>query len=272
MVAALGLALGLGACGDDDTQTLDISASGSKKAPEITAPESIDPGVTEITLDNQSEATVGAQLLRVEGDHSAREVLAGLGAASSGKPFPNWFFGGGGTPGVPAGESATVTQNLLPGTYYVFNDQIQGGPDPDDLIAIDVTGEESDSEIPETDATVAAIDYGFEFDGDLQAGGQEITFDNTGGQPHHMIANRVRNDATADEVQRFLTTEKGKPPFVGEADDVTTAVLEGGDSQTVTVDFPQAGKYAFFCFISDRQGGPPHVVKGMVDVASVGSG
>jgi hypothetical protein len=24
------------------------------------------------------------------------------------------------------------------------------------------------------------------------------------------------------------------------------------------------GRYAFYCFISDRQGGPPHAVKGMV--------
>ena len=26
----------------------------------------------------------------------------------------------------------------------------------------------------------------------------------------------------------------------------------------------EKGNYAFFCFVSDRAGGPPHVAKGMV--------
>ncbi len=29
------------------------------------------------------------------------------------------------------------------------------------------------------------------------------------------------------------------------------------------------GKYAFCCFIADQQGGPPHVVKGMVSEVAV---
>ena len=29
------------------------------------------------------------------------------------------------------------------------------------------------------------------------------------------------------------------------------------------------GKYALVCFIPDRQGGPPHVAKGMVSEATV---
>jgi hypothetical protein len=41
-------------------------------------------------------------------------------------------------------------------------------------------------------------------------------------------------------------------------------VIEGGESQLVTADL-EPGRYALLCFISDRQGGPPHAVKGMVD-------
>jgi hypothetical protein len=260
--------LGLAACGDDDAQTLDISASGSKKAPKITVPKSAEAGLTEITLDNQSEATVGTQLIRTEGEHSPDEVLRALGSAGEGKPIPEWLRGGGGTPGVEAGQSTTVTQNLLPGTYYVFNDQTQGEPE---LQAIEVTGEESDEELPETDATVNAIDYGFKTEGELKSGENEITFANTGGQPHHLLASRLKEGTTIEQAKRFLTDPSAKKsPFAGsEADTVSTAVLDGGDSQVVTIDLRDPGKYAFYCFISDRQGGPPHVVKGMVDQAEV---
>ena len=46
-------------------------------------------------------------------------------------------------------------------------------------------------------------------------------------------------------------------------------MIDGGESQVVDVNLAP-GKYAFFCFISDKQtGGPPHVVKGMVSEAEV---
>ena len=45
-------------------------------------------------------------------------------------------------------------------------------------------------------------------------------------------------------------------------------MLEGGTSQVVTANL-EPGKYAFFCFISDKAGGPPHVVKGMVSEVNV---
>ena len=40
-------------------------------------------------------------------------------------------------------------------------------------------------------------------------------------------------------------------------------MLDAGVSQTL--DFKgEPGKYAFFCFMADKKGGPPHVAKGMV--------
>lgn len=40
-------------------------------------------------------------------------------------------------------------------------------------------------------------------------------------------------------------------------------MLDGGVSQPVEFT-GKPGKYAFFCFIADTKGGPPHVVKGMI--------
>ena len=45
-------------------------------------------------------------------------------------------------------------------------------------------------------------------------------------------------------------------------------MLEGGEGQLVTLDL-KPGRYVLFCFITDRQGGPPHALKGMVDEVEV---
>ncbi len=68
-------------------------------------------------------------------------------------------------------------------------------------------------------------------------------------------------------MERTIKSEKGQPPIEEEGTQ-NTAVLEGGEGQVVTLDL-KPGRYALLCFISDRQGGPPHAVKGMVDEIEV---
>jgi hypothetical protein len=264
-VAALATT-GLAACGgdDDDAQSLALSFD---QGGQLQAPSSAETGLAEITLRNDSDEHADAQLIYVEGNHSAEEVVQGLGAAGNGKPFPDWFFAGGGTPTVPPGRVETVTQVLKPGTYYVFNTNTSGQPDPETIPAIKVTGEETEDELPdEADAEVQAIDYGFEATG-LTTGRNRILFANTGAQPHHIIASRIRGDATIEDVERAFRSDAGPPPIVDRGTQ-TTAVVEGGESQLVNLDL-KPGRYALYCFISDRQGGPPHAIKGMVDEVEV---
>lgn len=254
-------ALLLGACGDDDddeAQSLQLSFD---KSGQLQAPSSAEAGLAEITVRNDSDEHADAQLIFVEGDRSPEQVVQGLGAAVAGKPFPDWFFAGGGTPTIPPGRTESVTQVLEPGTYYVFNTNAGGQPDPAEVPAIAVSGEESDDELPEADAEVEAIDYGFEATG-LTTGRNRILFANTGAQPHHILASQIRGDATIEEVERAFRSNAGQPPLVNRGMQ-TTAVLEGGESQLVNLDL-KPGRYAFYCFITDRQGGPPHAVKGMV--------
>lgn len=255
------LAVGLLACGDEDAQTLTFTLSGRGRAVQIAAPDSADTGLTEITLENNANREGDLQLIRAEGDHSANEVVQGLGKAMQGQAFPDWFFAGGGIGTTAPGASQTVTQVLEPGTYYAF-DTSGGPPDPRAAVAVEVTGESSDDEIPESDTTVSAVDYGFEAEG-LTAGTTEIAFENIGAQPHHLIASQLIGDATAEDVEQFFKTEKGKPPL-SDRGTQSTAVVEGNESQLVTLDL-RPGRYVFYCFISDRQGGPPHALKGMVD-------
>ncbi len=257
---AVVVALALSACGGESDQELSFELTGSGKAAKFTGPESADSGKAEISFTNNGDAASDMQLIRVEGDRTPEEVVEGLGKAVQGKPFPNWFFAGGGTSTLRPGKSATVTQVLEPGTYYALS-TAGSGPDPASLASLEVSGDESDEEL-EADATVTASEYQFEADG-LKAGENEIDFSNAGAQPHHLLISKLVGDATAEDLEKAIKSNSGKPP-IEEKGGVATAVIEGGESQLVDFDL-KPGRYAFYCFISDRQGGPPHALKGMVD-------
>lgn len=265
-VTGVALAASFVACGDEEAEKLSFKLNSQGKGTTISGPTSAESGLAEITLENNAKGEGELQLIRVEGDRSAEEVAEGLGEAIKGQPFPEWFFAGGGVGTTPAGESQTVSQVLEPGTYYAVDSEGNPGPpEAGSLAVLKVSGEESGDEV-EADDTVAAFEYGFEAD-ELPAGKTEISFENSGAQPHHLIAAPLEGNSTAEDVERFFETEKGKPPL-SEGDGVTTTVIEGGESQLVTVDL-KPGRYALFCFISDREGGKPHALKGMVDEVEV---
>lgn len=266
--AVLALATaGLAACGDDGGSAQTLTFNVADKS--ISGPTSADPGEAEITLTNDGKNEADLQLIRVEGEHSAAEVVQALGGVIRGRAFPDWFFAAGGVNATPAGESQTVTQVLEPGTYYAFNTGVDAPPDPGSVPAVEVTGDASDDQLSDTDATVRTIDYGFETEGELQVGENEITFENAGAQPHHVIAQRIAEGRTIDDVRAFLKNEQGQPPL-DEASVAETAVLDGGGSQLVTLDLKEPGQYAMLCFISDRQGGPPHSIgEGMLGEVEV---
>src|SRR5687768_8277833 len=87
LLVGVGLACGalgaLGACGDDedsgggsDAKKVDVvvkDAGGGKFT--MTAPKTVEAGLTEISLTAPAGASHDAQLIRVEGDHSSAEIL-----------------------------------------------------------------------------------------------------------------------------------------------------------------------------------------------------
>ncbi|HEX8689474.1 MAG TPA: hypothetical protein VF729_04450 [Solirubrobacterales bacterium] len=266
LIAALA-AVVLTACGDeDDPQALTFTLSGKGKAAKFTGPESAEAGEAEITFQNQGKADSDLQLIRVEGDRSAQEVVDGLGKAMRGQAFPEWFFAGGGVGPTPPGQSRTVTQVLEPGTYYAFDTEgSEGPPDAKSLTSVEVSGEESDEEV-DADGTISAFEYGFESDG-VSSDATEVVFENQGAQPHHIVYAPLSGDSTAEDVEEFFDSEKGKPPFE-EKETKNTAVIEGGESQLVDLDL-KPGRYVLLCFITDRQGGKSHAEKGMIGEVEV---
>jgi hypothetical protein len=267
LFVALATAVLLG-CGDEeDAQTLTFTLSGEGKAAKFTAPASAEAGLAEITFRNEGKADSDLQLIRVEGDHSAEEVVAGLGKAMKGQAFPDWFFAGGGVGPTPPGKNRTVTQVLEPGAYYAFDTEGSSGPpEAKSVPSVDVSGEESDQEL-EADGTISAFEYGFEGKG-LSSTQTEVLFENKGTQPHHIVYSPLKDGTTAADIEEFFENEKGPFPL-NEKATKNTAVIEGGESQLVSLDL-KPGRYALLCFITDRQGGKPHALKGMVEEVEVG--
>jgi hypothetical protein len=269
-VLALGVAAG---CGENDSAasgaaddtpepaTLAIEAT-SAQPPEFKVPATARAGAVKITFTNSTKHDMDGQMARVEGEHSDREVLAQLANAKEGRPVASWFKAAGGVGFVEPGSAHSVTQLLEPGTYYV----VGGDAAPKGELAAFEVKAGAEAELPATDATVTATEYRFAGRG-LKAGSNKVELRNRGKEWHHFLAAQMKPEATIEDVRKFLMTEKGEPPFASE-EGADSAVMEGGASQVVNLDL-KPGKYAFFCYIADRKGGPPHVAKGMISEVTV---
>ena len=286
LAAATALAAG---CGGDDEEpgggggsgeagggTLDLRVSSAGEGSfALDAPQSIPGGVVEVTLANAAQEPHEAQLVRVEGEHTEQEVLDALGAASQGEAFPPWFIPAGGPYTTPPGQSSSVTLDLEPGTYWVLDGQSPEGTEGGEsyaaqgsLARVSVEDGDEAAELPDTDATIEMVDYDFEPTG-LTAGTNRITMMNSGEEIHHTIAFPIRGDASIEEVEEVFAAPPGEappgggPPPLDFEGELGTTVLDGGRSQIVEFDL-EPGRYALVCFVSDREGGPPHVAKGMI--------
>ena len=283
LLAVAALCIVPAACGDDDSSNDGGSSENAAvtfKTTEtvdgkvrIDGPETVDAGVVELTLDNSGKGPHDAQIVRVEGDRTADEVISNTVDSGEGAPIPEWVADGAGVGTVRPGETATVTQVLEPGTYFLLDSESgQGGEKVNarkgGVAEFEVTGE-GGGELPAVDASITAEDYSFTAEG-VRPGANEILFRNDGKQLHHLLAFPLAEGATlADAKKLFTSNEEPKgPPPVDYENGVGTAVIDGGQEQIVNLDL-EKGKYALVCFITDRNGGPPHAAMGMIDELDV---
>ncbi len=240
--------------------SLELTESGDK-ASYSGAPREVPAGLARISLKNGGEAPHEAQLLRVDGEHSAQEVLQVIVETQQGAPIPEWLHAAGGVATTPPGQTATAEQPLEEGTHYVLDLESED-PSKGAQATFNVTGGRGGAEPPEAPAKITASEYKFQTSG-LKPGKNRVRFENAGQEAHHVIMGPIKPGKTIDDVRTFARTEKGEDPLGGEEKVVGTAVLDGGMSQVVDFNL-EKGKYAALCFITDRKGGPPHVAKGMV--------
>lgn len=266
------LALGVAgaAQGDDDATeaqsgaTLTITASGTERAPRYAVAPSAPAGPTTITLRNTASGEVDGQLVRVEGERTDAEVVAELRKAEGSRRVAPWFQPAGGVGTTARGRSASVTQVLRPGAHYLI-----GGTRASPAVTKFVVVGPAQGSLPKTRGAIFATEYSFRArkGTPLRAGRQSIEFRNTGREFHHFLAARLKRGSTLADARRYLSTERGSVPFAS-GNGPETTVLDGGESQIVPTTLRQ-GRYAFFCFVADRAGGPPHVAKGMVSQVRV---
>ncbi len=274
-VAAVGIAAG---CGDDDKKSskptafeMEATAAGKNRLV-LTFPKTVKAGLVTMTLKNSDTRPRSAHIIRLEGDHSVDEFLKVI--ASDGGPIPFWIQDGGGIATVEPGETASVTQNLAPGTYAIWDEESAAGEEESNhqLGAkgeFTVTGEATDDELPNVPASITTTDkrnkdYGFDVKG-LKAGTNQVRVENTGKQLHHVLLFPYAKGKTFADVKAAAKQgfEGGPPPF-DFANGVGTAVIDNDIAQNVELEL-KAGSYAMLCFIQDRKGGKPHVAKGMLE-------
>lgn len=273
-LVAVAAALPLAACGDDEKTAsktpakLTITETDSGKKVNVTIAGAKTPGATDITFTNNGKKPHSAQLIATTGNRSQADVDKAFTAVSSGKPAPKWFFAAGGAGTTAPGATTKASVVLLPGTYWVIDDEDEANLKNGGLNKLPIAGDKNEGKLP-TGATVTAKDYSFTASG-LKAGENTVVLANTGKEWHHLIAAPMNKGATIADVEKFATSEgeSGGPPPADFDNAVSTTVIEGGGTLATTMNLKK-GKYALLCFISDRKGGAPHVQKGMVSEATV---
>jgi hypothetical protein len=272
--AAVGLLL-LAGCGDGGTEATKVSMSISEqgKKASFTVPKSAKGGLVDLSVKNNGRAPHGVQLVQYTGDHSAADALKVVAAGSN--KTPDWIRGQGGTPAIPGGQSDTATLNLAAGNYLVIDSAALGPSSGGPPATAEVKFTSGDTgDLPSTPATVIADEVGkdkFAWDiSGLKSGKNQITFDSKGKDALHLIiAAPVKGKAPSlSKIKADLGS--GPPPSYLDLNNAqSTAILDGGLSQTTTLDLKKSGQYVFFCPLTDRDGGKTHDQEGLLKTVDI---
>lgn len=273
------LIAGCGSSGGDSTSSsspaqLNISIAEQGKSASFTVPKSAPGGLVTIHLSNKGKAPHGVQLIQYTGNHTMADVLKELGSDSD--VIPSWAKLDGGIGSVDPGSTGTATVNLDAGNYVLADAAALGGPSsgPPATAGIKFSGGTT-GDLPSTSADVtAATDgddhYKWDISG-LKAGKNDITFDSEGDDAIHLIlaAPLKGKVPPLSQIQKDLASDGPPPAYVDPTAFQSTAVLDGGVTQTLSLDL-KPGKYLFFCPLVDRDGkGKPHDQEGLLSVETV---
>ncbi len=209
---------------------------------------------------------------------AAPEATPAEGGAMEGPPpfvFESTYAGG---TFAEAGQTAEVVLDLTPGEWIAWADDPEAPQEP---VVIEVTGEmPADLPEPAASATVTMSEYDFTVDGALKAGPQVVKVENIGAQPHFVVAAKVPDGLTAEQIETVLEEEmqaemSGTPvaysDFNPEEDAIPvgfTATQSTGTSQWTSLDL-EPGTHVLICFFPDIADGQPHAYKGMYSIFEV---
>lgn len=267
-----GVALTLPACGGDSgSKTLAVTVS-EPSAGKVTmaATGTVKAGQVTVTLKNNGKNSHDAQLIRVEGKHTADEVKKVV--ASESDPIPDWLHAEGGVGTVNPGQSGAATVVLTAGSYFVIDtntdDKDKAYSDQGAIKAFTVKGDAGTAAVPAAEVTITAKEYSFGVP-TLSAGSPTVKFENTGKEIHLLVAAPIAAGKTINDVRAAFNNQNSTaPPPIDFEKAVQLEAVDPGKAVVAKVDLVK-GTYAFICFISDRAGGPPHFTKGMLQEVKI---
>jgi hypothetical protein len=276
VAAATALIVG---CGSNSTSsssptTLSLKISEKGKKVSYQAPKSATGGLVAVDLNNEGEAPHGVQFIQYSGGHTQADVLKQLGSNSN--KIPSWIKLQGGIGSVPGGQTGTADVNLSAGNYVLADAAAFFGPSggPPATAPLKVTAGTTGN-LPSTPGAVTAANpakdkFKWEISG-LSAGSNKVTFNSKGKEAVHLIlAVPVKGKAPPlSQIKKDLATNGPPPPYADFENIQSSAILDGGLSQTTTLDLKKPGQYIFFCPLSDRDGGKSHDQEGLLKVQTV---
>jgi hypothetical protein len=274
-VATAALAAGCGSSSDNSPTPLSLKISEKGQQASFDVPKSATGGLVAVSLANEGKAPHGVEFIQYTGNHTAADVTKQFGSNS--KKTPSWIKLQGGIGSVPGGQTDSADLNLPAGNYVLADAAAFGGASssgPPATAPLEVSGGTSGT-LPSTPATVTAATAGkdkfkWEISG-LKAGSNSVTFNSKGEEALHLIvAVPVKGKAPAvSQVKRDLASNGPPPPYADVQNTQSSAILDGGLSQTTTLNLQKPGQYIFFCPLTDRDGGKPHDQEGLLAVQTV---
>jgi hypothetical protein len=279
LIALAALVAGCGSSSNSNPTKLSLSISEQGKTAAFQAPKTATGGLVQVSLANKGKAPHGVQFIQYTGSHTAADVQQQLGSNNS--AIPDWIKLHGGIGSVAPGQTGTATVNVPQGNYVLVDAAALGGPGgssgPPATADMKLSGG-STGDLPSTSGQVTAENpskdhYKWDISG-LKTGSNQVTF-NSKGDPnevvHMIIAVPVKGTAPPlSQIQQDLAKQGPPPSYVDQSGIQNTALLDGGGSQTTTLDLKKPGQYIFFCPLMDRDGkGKSHDQEGLLSVQTV---
>jgi|tagenome__1003787_1003787.scaffolds.fasta_scaffold20643242_1 hypothetical protein len=270
------VAAGCGGGGSSDPTKVAVNVTEKGKGDySLQVPAKIEGGAVDLTLDNSAnQAPHDAQFIQIGSGHTYEEARAII---DSNKPqvIPEWIRAYGGIGQTNPGQTGTATVKLDEG-HYVVVDDAQNGAKVTPHTEFDVSGT-NDADLPSTDAKVTAAttgqtdpQYEWRTEG-LKAGDNTITFDSQGEKALHLIvAAPIVGNASVDQLRQELESN-GPPRSIDIQNAAQTSIIDGGKQQVTHLNL-KAGRYAFICFLPDRdEPDKPHFEEGLLKEVTVPS-
>jgi hypothetical protein len=227
-------------------------------------PESINAGWVRVRLTNSGKEPHHIQFLRLNDEVTFEEFQEALQSGPGAEMTVSQLMGGVGA--VAPNGSAQVVINLPAGEYVI----ICFIPSPSDhvphlakgmLKTLTVQETSVATEEPKAELTVAMKDFLYDFPETLPAGHRIIKVVNNGPEAHELNLLRLEEGKTLDDVNQYLATPDGPPPFapVGGMNG-----LGVGGAGYIELDL-EPGTYVAICNIpSPKAEGNPHFTLGMI--------